>query len=105
MEVLHFTNENFSEEVLESKGLVLVDFWAPWCGPCRMLAPILEEVAKDVDSVKVGKVNVDEERGLAEKYDIMSIPAVFLFKDGERVETMIGVKPKEEYLDTLKNYF
>jgi thioredoxin 1 len=104
MEVLHFTNESFSKEVLESKGLVLVDFWAPWCGPCRMLSPILEEVAKEVESVKVGKVNVDEERGLAERYDIMSIPAVFLFKDGERVETMIGVKPKEEYLEVLKNY-
>lgn len=105
MSVVHTTGENFENEVLKSEGLVLVDFWAPWCGPCRMLGPILEELEQEMgDKVKVCKVNVDEEGSLAQKYGIMSIPAVFLFKGGEVVETMIGLQPKESFEEVLKKH-
>jgi thioredoxin 1 len=96
------TDSNFKDEV--SSGLVLVDFWAPWCGPCRMLTPILEEVAKEVEDVTVGKLNVDEEQSTAQEFQIMSIPAVMLFKDGEVVETLIGLRPKEDYLDAIEKH-
>jgi len=105
MSVVHVTGENFDSEVLKSKSLVLVDFWAPWCGPCRMLGPILEELEKEMgEKVKVCKVNVDEESALAQQYGIMSIPAVFVFKDGEMVETMIGLQPKESFEEVVKKY-
>ena len=105
MSVVHTTGENFENEVLKSEGLVLVDFWAPWCSPCRMLGPILEELEEEMgEKVKVCKVNVDEEGALAQKYGIMSIPAVFLFKGGEVVETMIGLQPKESFEDALKKH-
>lgn len=105
MSVVQTTGENFENEVLKSEGLVLVDFWAPWCGPCRMLGPILEELEQEMgEKVKVCKVNVDEEGALAQKYGIMSIPAVFLFKGGEVVETMIGLQPKESFEDALKKH-
>ena len=105
MSVVQTTGENFENEVLKSEGLVLVDFWAPWCGPCRMLGPILEELEKEMgEKVKVCKVNVDEEGGLAQQYGIMSIPAVFLFKGGEVVETMIGLQPKESFEEVLKKH-
>jgi thioredoxin 1 len=94
------TDSNFKDEV--SSGLVLVDFWAPWCGPCRMLAPILEEVAKEVEDVTIGKLNVDEQQSTAQEFQIMSIPAVMLFKDGEVVETLIGLRPKEAYLEAIE---
>ncbi len=105
MSVVQTTGENFENEVLKSEGLVLVDFWASWCGPCRMLGPILEELEKEMgEKVKVCKVNVDEEGGLAQQYGIMSIPAVFLFKGGEVVETMIGLQPKESFEEVLKKH-
>ncbi len=105
MSVVQTTGENFENEVLKSEGLVLVDFWAPWCGPCRMLGPILEELEEEMgEKVKVCKVNVDEEGALAQKYGIVSIPAVFLFKGGEVVETMIGLQPKESFEDALKKH-
>lgn len=105
MSVLHITDDTFQAEVLEHKGLVLVDFWAPWCAPCRMLGPIFEELGEEMgEKIRIAKVNVDEERSVAQKYGIMSIPTVFLVKDGEVVETMIGVQPKESYLEAIEKH-
>ena len=94
---------NFEEEVLKSDLPVLVDFWAEWCGPCRMLAPTISEIAEEyAGKVKVGKVNVDENPMLANKYRIAGIPAVLLFKDGSVVKTSVGVKPKAQLEAMLK---
>ncbi len=102
MSELILTKENFDTEVLNSSLPVIVDFWASWCGPCKMLAPVIEEIAKELDGkVKVGKVNVDEQNELAAKYQIMSIPTVLSFKDGVVVSTSVGVKSKEQLLDDL----
>lgn len=93
------TNDNFKEEVLDSNSVILVDFWAPWCQPCLMLAPILEEVAKEMsDKIEVVKVNVNEpvNQPLAEEYQIQGIPALKLFKGGKVVKEFVGLKPKED---------
>ena len=95
MAVLTFTKENFDTEALGSDIPVLVDFWAEWCGPCRMFSPIVDEFAEENEGkVKVGKVNVDEQPDLAGRYGVMSIPTAILFKNGEIVSTMVGVQPK-----------
>lgn len=91
------TEKNFEEEVLRSDIPVLVDFWATWCGPCRMIAPVIEEIAEEYEGkVKVGKINVDEEQALAIKYGIMSIPTLLLFKDGQVSATKVGFVEKEK---------
>ena len=92
-----FTTDNFEEEVLNSKLPVLIDFMADWCGPCKMMAPMIDEFAKEYDGeLKVGKINVDDEGELAQRFGIMSIPSLLLFKKGEVVATSVGVKPKAE---------
>ena len=98
MAVLHVKAGDFDREVLSAKGTVLVDLWAEWCGPCMMLGPVLEQVSEEAEDVKIVKVNVDTEGVIAEKYNVMSIPTLLLFKDGELVNKQIGFIPKEEVL-------
>ena len=103
MAILHITKENFEKEVLQSKEPVVVDFWASWCGPCKALAPILEEVdAELAGTVKVAKINIDEEEELAAKFRVMSIPTLLLFKNGEVVNKSVGLAPKEEVVAFAK---
>ncbi|MCR5758189.1 MAG: thioredoxin [Selenomonas sp.] len=90
------TKDNFQQEVLDFSGTVLIDFWADWCGPCRMLSPVVEEVATENPSVKVGKVNVDSEQELAAQFGIMSIPTLLVFKNGQKAGESIGLVPKEQ---------
>ena len=102
MSVLHITKENFEQEVLKSDKPVLLDFWASWCGPCRMLAPILDELAAENPDIKVGKINTDEQMELAAQFNVMSIPALFVVKNGEVTNRSVGVQPKENLLAMLK---
>ena len=103
MAEIKITTQNFEEEVLKSDIPVLVDFWATWCGPCKMLAPVLAEIAEEYKGkIKVGKINVDEEPDLAVKYHVMNIPMLLLFKDGERAKQTIGYKTKEQLVEFLK---
>ena len=97
------TKHNFEDEVINSSLPVLVDFWATWCGPCQMLAPVIEEIAEEYSGkIKVGKINVDEEQELAVKYGVMSIPTVMLFKNGAVESTSVGYVPKEKLVDMIK---
>ena len=93
---LNITKENYQTEVVESDKPVLLDFWATWCGPCRMIAPTVEEIAAERSDIKVGKVNVDEQAQLANRYGIESIPTVLIFKDGKLVERAVGYRKKEQ---------
>ena len=101
MSALHVTNENFETEVLKSEKPVLVDFWAAWCGPCQMLLPVIEELAGEVGDAKICKVNVDEEPELGEKYSVMTIPTLIVFRDGKPAEKSIGVISKEQILKLI----
>lgn len=94
MSVIKITKENFKQEVLQAKEPVLIDFWAAWCGPCKMMSPVIDELAADHPEIKVAKINIDEEMELAQKYGVMSIPTVVLFKEGQPVDTSIGYVPK-----------
>ena len=101
MEILHITQANFDELVLKSEKPVLLDFWAPWCGPCRMVAPIVEEIAAENESIAVGKVNVDDDGALAARFGITSIPTLILMEKGEAVKTLVGFRPKADILKNL----
>ena len=101
MSVIAVTKDTFAQEVLGSDKTVLVDFWASWCGPCRMLSPVVDEVAQERPDVKVCKVNIDEEQALAVEYGVMSIPTLMVFQNGKAVHTSVGVVPKAKILSML----
>ena len=103
MAVLHITKDNFEEQVLQSDKPVLLDFWASWCGPCRMVSPIVDEIAEESDgSYKVGKVNVDEQPELASQFGVMSIPTLIVLENGKVKNTAVGARPKESILGLLR---
>ncbi len=104
--VHEFTDDNFDSEVIQASGPVLVDFWAPWCGPCRQIAPMIDELAREnLGSIKIGKVNIDDSPGAAQQYGVSSIPTLMLFKNGDVSERFVGVQPKarlQQSLDAAK---
>ncbi len=102
MSILQITQENYDAEVRNSPVPVLLDFWAPWCGPCRMAMPLIEEIAKERTDIRVGKINVDEEPKLAEEFGIMSIPTVVVIKDGEVSGQSVGMRSKAQILKLLE---
>ncbi len=103
MSAINVNKDNFSQEVIHSDKPVLLDFWAPWCGPCRMVVPLVEEIAKERPDIKVVKINVDEEQELASSYQIMSIPTLMVMKDGKILRKSMGAKPKNQILAMLED--
>ena len=101
MSAINIDKTNFQSEVLNADKPVLLDFWAPWCGPCRMVGPVVEEIAQERSDIKVGKVNVDEQPQLAAQFQIMSIPTLLVFRDGKLVNQMVGARPKAQILSML----
>lgn len=102
MSVLNITSENYEEEVLKEEGTVLIDFYADWCGPCRAMSPIVEEIAQELEGkIKVGKINVDNNQDLAMEYGVMSIPTFIVFKNGKNIKTVVGSRSKEELKESL----
>ena len=101
MAVITLTKENFASEALQSSVPVLVDFWAPWCGPCRMVSPIVDEISEERHDIKVGKINVDEQMELAQQFRIVSIPTLVVMKDGQIANKAVGAMPKEDILALL----
>ncbi len=102
MSAITVNKENFVDEVFKSDKIVLLDFWAAWCGPCKMLSPIVDEIAQENPDIKVCKVNVDEQPELASTFEVMSIPALFVLKDGSVINKSVGAMPKAKILDMLK---
>lgn len=102
MAIIDLTKENFQAEITKSDKPVLVDFWAVWCGPCQMMAPILHELETEMPDVQIGRVNVDEQMDLARQFRVVSIPTLIIFKNGQEVQRMVGVTSKEELKDALK---
>ena len=102
MSVLTITKENFQKEVLESEKPVLLDFWASWCGPCRMVSPLVDEIAEENDSIKVAKINIDEQPQLASQYGVMSIPTLLVFENGDVIEKAVGARNKSFILQMLE---
>ena len=99
-----FNENNFENDVLKNEGKVLVDFYADWCGPCKMMGPVIEQISNEMgDLVKVGKINVDENGSIAQEYNVMSIPTIMVFKNGNPVRTFIGVTDKNEIIDAIKS--
>lgn len=103
MAVVNLDKNNFSKEVLENKGITLIDFWASWCMPCKMLSPIVDEVAQEMENVTVGKVNIDEQQELAMQYGIMSIPTLVVLQDGKEIKRSVGFVSKQEVKDFVRN--
>ena len=103
MAIINITKDNFESEVTLSDKPVLIDFWAGWCGPCRMVSPVIEQIAGEITTVKVGKINIDEQPELAQKYGIMSIPTLIIFKNGKPVEKSVGVQPKSVIMNMINN--
>ena len=104
MAVVHVTGDTFEQEVLKAEGKVLVDFWAGWCGPCQMMGPIVDEVAEERDDIIIGKLNVDTQPETALRYNVMSIPTLILFENGEEAQKSIGLISKEELLELINKY-
>ncbi|MDO4279529.1 MAG: thioredoxin [Lachnoclostridium edouardi] len=103
MSIITITKENFNQEVLQSEKPILVDFWASWCGPCRMLSPVVDRVADNQSEVKVGKINVDEQPDLAQQFRVMTIPTLILFKNGQPVKQSVGVQTEAAIMNMIKN--
>ena len=101
MSIVNIGKHNFEEEVMNSDKPVLLDFWASWCGPCRMIAPVLEEIAEEREDIKVGKINVDEQSELASSFGVSSIPLLVVMKEGKVVNQAVGARPKDQILDLL----
>jgi thioredoxin 1 len=102
MAIVNITNANFKQEVLDSDKKVLVDFWAPWCGPCRMVSPIVDEIAEENAAIKVAKINIDEQPQLASQYGVMSIPTLLVFENGDVIEKAVGARNKSFILQMLE---
>lgn len=101
MSILNITSANFEKEVIHSDKPVLLDFWAPWCGPCRMVSPVIDQIAKEIPTAKVGKINIDEQPELASAFGVMSIPTLKVVKNGKVINSLVGARPKADIVNML----